>query len=116
MARLIKVVRLEERQHIGDGQAVFEHRAEHRLLGLRAVRGERLCVFLIEVLQVIVGDPVCDAVGGGHDCWSPRCRIPRSFAARSSPGGDVFSAEFGPTDAGWLALWAMPGGASCSFF
>src|SRR5207244_12427361 len=68
---------LEERQYIGDGQTALEHRAEHRLLGLGAVRRDREILGVIGVLQVIVGDPVCDAVDGGHDCWSPRSRSPR---------------------------------------
>ena len=41
MPRRVEVVRLEERQHIGDRQPVLEHRAEHRLLGLAAVRRNR---------------------------------------------------------------------------
>jgi len=56
------VVRLEERQHIGDGQTALEHRAEHGLLGLGAVRRDREILGVIGGLQVIVGDPVCDAV------------------------------------------------------
>ena len=47
MPRRVEVVRLEEGQHIGDRQAVLEHRAQHRNLGLLAVRRNRKVLGLL---------------------------------------------------------------------
>jgi hypothetical protein len=38
VAPFVKVVRFQEGQDVGDGQPALQDRAEHRLLGLGAVR------------------------------------------------------------------------------
>jgi hypothetical protein len=54
VAPFVEMVWLEERQHVGDGQPALQDRAEHRFLGLGAVRRNQRQFFgLVELLSFI---------------------------------------------------------------
>ena len=89
MPRRVEVVRLQEGQHVGNRQAVLEHRAQHGHLGLLAVRRNREVFALLRLACAVLREKSIHAVERRQAvCPSSTDRsVSARLAAATGPAG-----------------------------